>query len=80
MIEDWELGVLYWKMIEVYKDEAIACQKVKEKYFDTFTTKNDIYFFMGTSLTWQSKNAPNPFMIIGVFYPPKEDKSQLSLF
>lgn len=80
MIEDWELGVLYWKMIEVYKDEAIACQKVKEKYFDTFTTKNDIYFFMGTSLTWQSKNAPNPFMIIGIFYPPKEDKSQLSLF
>ena len=80
MIEDWELGVLYCKMIELYQNEAIACQKVKEKYFDTFTTKNDIYFFMGTSLAWQSRNAPNPFMIIGVFYPPQEDKYQLSLF
>ena len=80
MIEDWELGMLYWHCLETAKgDEEIACRKVKEKYFDWMTSKCDLYFFMGTTKKFHNV-APNPFIIIGTFYPPKTDKTQLSLF
>ena len=65
MIEDWELGALFRK----YPDEKIAVNKVVEKYRSFIN--NDIYFFLGTSFQWQKKNAPDPYLIIGVFYPPK---------
>ena len=30
MIEDWELGALFWRCLERAKgDEQVACQKVK---------------------------------------------------
>ena len=80
MIEDWELGMLYWNCLETAKgDEEIACRKVKEKYFDWMTSKCDLYFFMGTTKKFHNV-APNPFIIIGTFYPPKTDQTQLSLF
>lgn len=75
MVEDWELGELFWK----YDDEELACQKVKEKYFDYMVNKCDLYFFLGTTQKFHNVG-PNPFIIIGLFYPQKEDKSQLSLF
>lgn len=68
MIEDWEIGSLYFNCLKFYNDEKIAISKVKEKYLDYFSTK-DIYFILGTTL----KNhyvSKNPFIIIGVFYPP----------
>jgi hypothetical protein len=76
MIEDWELGALYWNCLEHAKgDETIACRKVKEKYFD-YMIKSDLYFYLGT--TYKHHNvAPNPFIIIGVFYPPKLAPKQL---
>ena len=80
MIEDWELGMLYWNCLYAAKgDEDIACRKVKEKYFDWMTSKCDLYFFMGTTKKFHNV-APNPFIIIGTFYPPKTDRTQLSLF
>lgn len=83
-IIDWEIGALYWNCLRraqkefpsLEEAEAHACQKVKEKYWDEFKQK-DIYFFLGTMFQWQKKNAPNPWTIIGVFYPPKNP--QLSL-
>lgn len=83
-IIDWEIGALYWNCLRSAKTkfssskdaEAHACQKVKEKYWDDFQ-KKDIHFFLGTMFQWQKKNAPNPWTIIGVFYPPKNP--QLSL-
>ena len=65
MIEDWELGALFRK----YQNETVAVEKVIEKYRSFIN--NDIYFFLGTSFQWQKKNAPDPYLIIGVFYPPK---------
>ena len=80
MIEDWELGQLYWKCLELaHGNEAEACQKVKQKYFDEFVRKKDLHFFLGTTRQFH-KIAPNPFIIIGAFYPPKSDDTQLSLF
>ena len=79
MIEDWELGMLYWNCLEKADgDEAIACQKVREKYFDEMAKKKDFYFFLGTTKRFHNV-APNPFIIIGTFWPAKEDDSQLKI-
>lgn len=87
MIEDWEIEELYWNSLKHYGTEEKACEAVKQKYFDTFLAKNDVYFFLGTQYQYHVKRSKNPFVIIGVFYPLKEnkllfkdDKSQLSLF
>ena len=78
MIEDWEIGSLYWNCLKAANgNETIAIQKVKQKYEEEFR-KNDIYFFLGTTKEWHTRRAKNPFVIIGVFYPRKE--IQRSLF
>ena len=76
MIEDWELGALFWNCLyRTGGDEQAAIKLVRQKYFDEFVEK-DIYLFVGTTLRFHNIG-PNPFVIIGVFYPPKTD--QLSL-
>ena len=77
MIEDWETGQLFWKMLEKYGDEKIACNKVREKYFDDFALTKDLHFFLGTTKLNQFR-APNPFVIIGTFHP--KPITQTSLF
>lgn len=80
MIEDWELGALYWNCLKNAKgDEEEACRKVKEKYLDYMWGQRDLHFFMGTTKVFHNVS-PNPFIIIGTFYPPKVDTQQLSLF
>lgn len=80
MIEDWEIGQLYWNTLKVCQgDENCAIEKVREKYDDDFLSKRDIYFFLGTTKEFH-KWSLNPFIIIGVFYPPKQPESQPSLF
>ncbi|MFR0676994.1 hypothetical protein [Dysgonomonas mossii] len=81
MIEDWELGQLYWNCLKSSNgDEELACKKVKEQYFDNFVENKNLHFFLGTTRQFH-KIAPNPFIIIGAFYPPKEKvNQQLSLF
>jgi hypothetical protein len=79
MIEDWEIAQLYWHCLSANNgDEAKACQAVKKKYFDDFTTKHDLYFFLGTTREWHMRRSKNPFVIIGVFYPKKNTDTQLS--
>ena len=37
MIEDWEIGALYWNSLRRHEgDEFKACEDVKKKYFDDF--------------------------------------------
>lgn len=80
MIEDWEVGMLYLNSLKKANgDEATALQKVKEKYFNDFTQNKDLYFFMGTTLKFHNI-APNPFIIIGTFYPPKIEDDGPTLF
>lgn len=80
MIEDWEVGMLYLNSLKKANgDEATALQKVKEKYFNDFTQNKDLYFFMGTTLKYHNR-APNPFIIIGTFYPPKIEDDGPTLF
>jgi hypothetical protein len=72
MIEDWELGQLFWNCLKKYEgDEVRACQDVKFRYFDEFMGKKNLYFFLGTTKEFHYVS-PNPFIIIGAFYPQKE--------
>lgn len=68
MIEDWEIGQLYWNCLKE-ADKATAIAKVRQKYFDDFVGKRDVYLFLGTTRLWHGR-APNPYVIVGVFYPP----------
>ncbi len=71
MIEDWELGALYWNCFERYgQDEDKANQLVRQKYFDEFIQK-DIHLFLGTTFEYHLRLSPNPFIVVGVFVPPK---------
>lgn len=79
MIEDWEIGQLYWNCLKNAKgNEEEALKKVREKYEENFIKRKDIYLFLGTTKQWHQRRSTNPFVIIGVFYPKKE--SQLKLF
>lgn len=79
LIEDWEIGALYWNCLRDSNGiEEIAVKKVRERYFEEFTVKNDLHLFLGTRFKEHAKNYTNPFSIIGVYYPLK--KQQLSLF
>ncbi len=69
MIEDWEIGQLYWNCLEKHKNEQLALNKVKQKYFNDFALTKDIYLFLGTTKKWH-QIAPNPYVIIGTFHPP----------
>jgi hypothetical protein len=75
-IEDWELGALYWNCLKAAAgDEDRAVIQVREKYKSL--ALGDIHFFLGTTLQYHQRRAPNPFIIIGVFYPPKLLQKQL---
>lgn len=77
MIEDWELGMLYWNCLAAANgNEQVACEKVKQKYF-TEWCKKDIYFFLGTTKKFHNVGT-NPFIIIGTFYPPKNPQLTLT--
>ncbi len=77
MIEDWELGALYWRCYFKYGcDEKKANELVRKKFFDEFRNK-DIYLFLGTTLQYHLVS-PNPFMVIGVFVPPHPKTNSLN--
>lgn len=77
MVEDWEIGALFWRCIRsACGDEAQACEKVRAKLLNLATT-TDLHFIVGTTLAHHMQ-APNPFVIIGLFYPPIDN--QLDLF
>lgn len=78
MIEDWEIGALYWNCLRNAEgDEQVALEKVREKYFDTFV-KKDLHLFLGTTQQHHAQRHLNPFVVIGVFYPPVD--AQYGLF
>lgn len=78
MIEDWEIGALYWNCLRAEGNETVALEKVREKYEEEFLKEKDLYLFLGTTKEWHMRRANNPFVIIGIFYPKQE--RQISLF
>ncbi len=73
MIEDWELGTLYWNCLrDNGNNETIACEKVRQMYFDHMVNDCDLYLILGTTKEMQQRRMPQPFIVIGTFYPPKQ--------
>jgi len=76
MIEDWEIGSLFWNCLKRHEgNEAKALADVRKKYFDDFAKTKDLYLFLGTTFVHHNTGR-NPFIIIGTFTPKIE--SQLS--
>lgn len=68
MIEDWEIGALFWNCLKQSAgDEVKAIDLVRKKYLAEFSSK-EIFLFLGTTRQFHGW-AKNPFVIIGVFYP-----------
>ena len=80
MIEDWEVGALFWKCLKLCNgDENAANRKVREKYL-AIAKKPNVFFFIGTVLGNHMKS-PNPFIIIGVGAPDTDiNVQQMELF
>ncbi|QED23014.1 hypothetical protein [Candidatus Deianiraea vastatrix] len=72
-IIDWEIGELTRKLLTHYGNNYKLIKDIlRHKYF-TAMQKRDVYLFLGTSREWHIRKSPNPFMIIGIFYPPYGD-------
>jgi hypothetical protein len=77
MIEDWETGQLFWNCLKRHHgDEQKAIEDVRKKYFDDFAKTKDLYLFLGTTLQYHTRS-PNPFIVVGTFYPPREEHQKL---
>lgn len=77
-ITDWEIGQLYWNCLKRHGgNEKKALADVKQKYLVELIENRDPHFFVGTTQEWDVKNAPNPFMIVGVYSPPFDPQESL---
>ena len=77
MVEDWELGALFWRCLAKYDgDEEKTIKDVRKKYLDDFANTKDLYLFLGTTLQYDGW-AQNPFIIIGTFTPPIQRQQTL---
>ncbi|MDR0676903.1 MAG: hypothetical protein LBF97_07705 [Elusimicrobiota bacterium] len=74
-IIDWEIGQLYLNLLKKYKNKQEAKNGVIKKYKDEFF-KKDIYLFLGTIYKQHIRKSKNPFLIIGVFYPPLMEETR----
>lgn len=78
MVEDWEIGQLYWNCLAKHEgNEAKAVQDVRKKYFDDFAKTKDLHLFLGTTFEFHLRKANNPFIIIGTFQPKIEMQGSL---
>ncbi len=67
MVEDWELGVLFLKEADRLGSEEAAAESVRSKFLGELCRNDkDTRFFMGTVFPY------NTWVVIGVFWPPKE--------
>ncbi len=68
MIEDWEVGALYWKLIDKGATPIEAAQGVRTRFLDELCGPSvDPHFFAGTILAH-----PKSWVILGVFWPKKK--------
>lgn len=70
MVEDWEVGAAFWQFLRSYGSEDKALEMMKDKFLRQLARERDLYFFLGTTREFHGR-AKNPFIIIGLFYPPR---------
>jgi hypothetical protein len=65
MIEDWEVGALFWKLVDQGHSNDDAAKEVRDKFFSELCGPDkDTHFLVGTILAY-----PKSWVVIGVFYP-----------
>jgi len=63
---DWEIGELFRKMRDKYRDDEKAAVMVRQRFFDQICGKDiDTHFFVGTNLQYGT------WMVLGAFWPKK---------
>jgi len=66
-IIDWEMGQCYRRWRKMYPDEKTLLAKIEERWLNKMCSETkDTYFYVGNM-----KRFPKNFMVLGVFYPPK---------
>jgi hypothetical protein len=74
MCTDWEMGQSYRKWRTEYGEQG--CERAfRQKYESEMIHKTDTHFFVGTVASH-----PNRWIIIGLFYPPRQQDDQPTLF
>ncbi|MGD0088532.1 MAG: hypothetical protein ABSE73_01305 [Planctomycetota bacterium] len=72
MCEDWEMGVLFLSEAARLGSDEQAAASVKRKFFDEMCGPHkDTRFFVGTVFPW------NSWLVLGLFWPPKEPQETL---
>ena len=67
MIEDWETGALYWKVIDKGATPTEAAASVRAKFLNELCAPDrDTHFYVGTLL-----RHPKTWVVIGVYWPKK---------
>lgn len=67
-IIDWELMQLYRNLANQGASPKVVQEKIKEKFLgDLCGSDKDTYFFVGNHSRYRAS-----FMVLGVFWPPKE--------
>jgi hypothetical protein len=65
MIEDWEVGRLFWRNVGLGRSHEEATNKVRERFlYEICGADKNTHFFVGTILAH-----PKTWVVIGVFYP-----------
>ncbi|MBE3040647.1 MAG: hypothetical protein IMZ62_17765 [Chloroflexi bacterium] len=67
MIEDWEVGALFWRMVDGGCTHEAAADKVRQRFLTEICGPDkDTYFYVGTISAH-----PKSWIVIGTFYPKK---------
>ncbi|MEA1936958.1 MAG: hypothetical protein U9N04_02495 [Patescibacteria group bacterium] len=77
-ILDWEINQLYWTLKNKKNSDKEIKQGIKDKLF-WMIEKRELYLYLGTMKQMHGWTS-NPFTIIGLFYPPKDNGYTASLF
>lgn len=65
MIEDWEVGALFWKLVDSGNSLENAANITRDKFFNEICgSDKDTHFYVGTILAH-----PKTWVIIGVYWP-----------
>ena len=66
-IIDWEVGVLFWRLVNEGKNYEQAADSVRHKFLNVLCGPDRFtYFFVGTTFPY------NTWVVIGVFWPSKD--------
>jgi hypothetical protein len=76
MVEDWELGALFWKLRDQGDSDDTAAAKVRDKFLGEICAPDtDTHFFVGTHFAH-----PKSWMVIGLFWPKLAPPQPSGLF